>query len=332
MTEFDDISRDERFQRPDRTSRTEPSRPFRQSRGGAFGWFGRTVVVLLILGGIFFFLMLASIAGMIGRLGQPTQTGPYLVQLDVNGPIYESETLLGILADLREDKECKGVLLRVESPGGAVGSSQEIYASLNTLKEQGIPLVVSLGNVAASGGYYVALAGEKIFANPGTVTGSIGVIFQFPEVEKLMEKAGVSLQTVKSGALKDVGNPARKATPEELQYLQTVIDDTYEQFLGDVSAARGIAVDSLRAQADGRIFTGRQALAVGLVDTLGGLDDAKTWLITRAKVAKDTRWTREPRPRSRLDELLYPEAGSGLAGLLTGFRNRFNPGTFFLWP
>lgn len=329
MTDFEEQVRDERIQRPEHYSRSETAK---HSRGGAFGWFGRTIAILLILGGIFFFLMVASIAGMVGRLGEPMQTGPYLVQLDVNGPIYESETLLGILADLRNDRECKGVLLRVESPGGAVGSSQEIYTSLNALKEQGIPLVVSLGNVAASGGYYVALAGEKIFANPGTVTGSIGVIFQFPEVEKLMEKAGVSLQTVKSGALKDVGNPARKATPEELQYLQTVIDDTYDQFLGDVSTARGIAVDSLRAQADGRIFTGRQALAVGLVDTLGGLDDAKAWLIARADVPTDTRWTREPRPRSRLDELLYPEAGSGLAGLLTGFRNRFNPGTFFLWP
>jgi len=321
MTAFEDHTRDDRS-----------PRSARETRGGALGWFGRTIVLLLILGGIFFFLMVASVAGMIGRLGQPAESGPYLVQLDVNGPIYESETLLGILADLREDADCKGVLLRVESPGGAVGSSQEIYASLNALKAQGIPLVVSLGNVAASGGYYVALAGEKIFANPGTVTGSIGVIFQFPEVEKLMEKAGVSLQTVKSGALKDVGNPARKATPEELKYLQTVIDDTYDQFLGDVSAARGIAPDSLRAQADGRIFTGRQALAVGLVDTLGGLDDAKAWLVARADVPEDTRWTREPRPRSRLDELLYPEAGGGLAGLLTGFRNRFNPGTFFLWP
>jgi protease-4 len=326
MSDLDARIHDDRFEQPD--GRRAPLR----ARGGGVGWFGRTVLLLLIVGGIFFFVMIASIAGMIGRIGQPAQTGPYLVQLDVNGPIYESETMLGILRELREDKECKGVLLRVESPGGAVGSSQEILAGLNALKAQGVPVVVSLGNVAASGGYYVALAGEKIFANPGTVTGSIGVIFQFPEVEKLMEKAGVSLQTVKSGALKDVGNPARKATAEELQYLQTVIDDTYEQFLGDVSAARDIPVDSLRRNADGRIFTGRQALGVGLVDTLGGLDDAKAWLIARAKVAQDIRWTREPRPRSRLDELLYPEAGSGLAGLITGFRNRFNPGTFFMWP
>jgi protease-4 len=140
------------------------------------------------------------------------------------------------------------------------------------------------------------------------------------------------MQTVKSGALKDVGNPARKATPAELVYLQTVIDDTYDQFLGDVSEARGIHPDSLRARADGRIFTGRQALAAGLVDTLGGLDEAKAWLTTRAEVADDIRWTREPRPRSRLEEILYPEAGDGLSGLLSGLRNRLNPGTFFLWP
>jgi len=302
------------------------------------GWFGKTVVLVLLAFGLFFFLMVASIAGMIGRLTVPVDTGPHLVQLDINGPIYESEAVLEIVRDLRADKDCKGVLVRVESPGGAVGSSQEILAALRGLKEQGIPLVVSFGNIAASGGYYIALAGEKIFANPGTVTGSIGVIFQFPEIEKLMDKAGVSLQTVKSGALKDVGNLSRKATPQEMAYLQTVIDDTYDQFLDDVSAARGIEKDSLRRHADGRIFTGRQALAAGLVDTLGGLDDAKAWLIARADVAEDIKWFREPRPRSRLEELMYPEAGtassglSELASLVAGVKNRLNPGTFFLWP
>src|SRR5690606_30284723 len=129
------------------------------------------------------------------------------------------------------------------------------------LRDADIPLAVSFGNIAASGGYYVSLAGERIFANPGTLTGSIGVIFQFPEAERLLDKAGVSLQTVKSGALKDVGSPARKPTPEELGYLQNVIDDTYEKFLADVAAARGIAPDSLRTIADGRVMTGRQALA-----------------------------------------------------------------------
>lgn len=316
----------------DRERDLRPEVRIEARRPGALGWFGRVVLILLILGGIFFFLMVSSIAGMLGRFSAPVPTGPYLLQLDVTGPIYESESILDILRRVRDDEDCKGILLRVESPGGAVGSSQELHASLKALRESDMPLAVSLGNVAASGGYYVALAGERIFANPGTVTGSIGVIFQFPEVERLLDKAGVSLQTVKSGDLKDVGNPARKATPQEMAYLQTVIDDTHEQFLEDVSAGRGISVDSLRAQADGRIFTGRQALAAGLVDTLGGLDDARAWLIARADVADDIRWTREPRPRSRLEELLYPEAGEGLGGFLNGLRRRLNPGTFFLWP
>jgi protease-4 len=150
-----------------------------------------------------------------------------------------------------------------------------------------------------------------------------------------MEKAGVSLQTVKSGALKDVGNPARKATPDELKYLQFVIDDTYDQFLGDVAAARGMDPDSLRLVADGRIFTGRQALAAGLVDTLGGLNEARAWLVARAGVPDDIKWTVEPRPRSRLEQILSPEAGAavgGLGGWLTGMRNRLNPGTFYMWP
>jgi protease-4 len=315
---------------------SNPSQETRREK--RFSLFGKTVLVLILLGGIFFFLMVASIAGMIGRIGDGIDdrtSGPHLVLLKVEGPIYNSEPVLEILHRLREDKECKGVLLRVESPGGAVGSSQEIFQSLQALRARGIPLAVSFGNIAASGGYYISLAGEKIFANPGTLTGSIGVIFQFPEVEKLLEKAGVSLQTVKSGALKDVGNPARKATPEEILYLQHVIDDTYAQFLADVSAARGIPEDTLKVLADGRVFTGRQAYAAGLVDTLGGLDAARGWLIARADVPQDIRWTIEPKPRSRLDEILSPEAASALPGLnqwISGLRNRLNPGTFFLWP
>jgi protease-4 len=303
-----------------------------------FSLFGKTVLVLILLAGILFFLMVASVAGMIGRIGDDVEggaSGPHLVLLKVEGPIYNSEPILEILHRVRADKDCKGVLLRVESPGGAVGSSQEIFQSLQALRARGIPLAVSFGNIAASGGYYISLAGEKIFANPGTLTGSIGVIFQFPEVVKLMEKAGVSLQTVKSGALKDVGNPARKATPEEMLYLQHVIDDTYEQFIADVSAARGIPVDSVKPLADGRVFTGRQAYAAGLVDTLGGLDEARAWLIARAEVPEDIDWTTEPKPRSRFEEFLAPESRTGLSelnGWISGLRNRLNPGTFFLWP
>ena len=309
-----------------------PARDQGPRRPGLLGIFGRVVVVLLLAGALAFFLMIAAVAGLLSRFDEPATSGPHLVQLNIDGPLFDSEPVLGIIGRLRDDPRCEGVLLRIESPGGAVGSSQEILAALRGLRESGTPLAVSFGNIAASGGYYVSLAGERIFANPGTLTGSIGVIFQFPEAERLLDKAGLSLQTVKSGALKDVGSPARKPTAAELRYLQGVIDDTYEQFLADVSAARDIPEDSLREVADGRVMTGRQALAAGLVDTLGGLDAARGWLIARAGVPADVAWITEPKPRSRLEELLAPEAGEGLGGWLTEMRRRFNPGAFYLWP
>lgn len=298
---------------------------------------GTLLLALLLLLGFGFFLMVSSIAGAISRFAaeDAPARGPYLVQLRIEGPILSAEPVLAIVRRLRADADCKGVLVRIESPGGAVGASQELHAALSSLRAADKPVAVSFGNIAASGGYYAALAGEKIFANPGTLTGSIGVLFQFPEMEQLLGRAGVSLQTVKSGALKDVGSPARKPTADELRYLQHVIDDTHAQFVEDVAAARGLSLDSVRRLADGRVYTGRQALAAGLVDTLGGLQDARAWLVARAGVAEDIRWTREPRPRSRVEEFLSPEASSGLDGLpgwLGSLALRFNPGAFYLWP
>ncbi|HEX2612475.1 MAG TPA: signal peptide peptidase SppA [Fibrobacteria bacterium] len=304
----------------------EPRRP-----GSALSRFVKLIIVLVIAGGIALCLLLAAIVSAVGRYASSDEMGPHLVLLSIEGPIYDAGATLAILDRIREDDECKGVLLRVDSPGGAVGASQEIFASLKALRAAGKPLAVSFGNIAASGGYYVSLAGEKIFANPGTLTGSIGVIVQFPEVEELLKKAGVSLQTVKSGALKDVGSPARKATPDELAYLQGVIDDSHDQFVGDVAAARGLSPDSVRRLADGRVYTGRQARALGLVDTLGGLDAAQDWLEERTGL-KDAEWVTEPRPRSRLEEFLDPDAETGIPGLFTSLRNRLSPGTFFMWP
>lgn len=293
--------------------------------------FAKTLIVLLLVAGIAFFAMVAGIVGLIARTSEESEK-PHLVLLKIEGPIFDSEPWLSLIDRIADDETCRGVLVRIESPGGAVASSQELYHALKRLREKDMPVVVSLGNIAASGGYYAALAGEKIFSNPGTLTGSIGVIFQFPEVGELLDKAGISLQTVKSGALKDVGNPARKATAGELAYLQHVIDDTYAQFVEDVAASRGLALDTLRPLADGRVFTGRQALAAGLVDTLGGLNEAKDYLVARSASAEDVPWTIEPRPRSRVERLLDPEAKSELSELVSGVRERFSPGAFFLWP
>lgn len=300
--------------------------------GGCFTGFAKLVLVLLIAGGIAFFLMVAALASAASRFADGRVPGPHLVLLRVEGPIYDAAPLLAIIRKIRGDDDCKGVLVRVDSPGGAVGASQELLSALRALRASGKPVAVSFGNVAASGGYYVALAGEKLFANPGTLTGSIGVLLQFPELERLMEKAGISLQTVKSGALKDVGNPARKATRQELEYLQRVIDDTHAQFVEDVAQARDLPADSVRRLADGRVFTGRQALEAGLVDTLGSLDDARLWLEARAELSGDAEWVVLPRPRNRLEQFLDPDAESGVSGWVAGLRNRLSPGTFFMWP
>ena len=297
--------------------------------------FSRVLILLAFVAALVFFSMIKSIAEMVGRLsdGAVEEKRNHLTLLRIEGPIFDATSTLAILHRIATDEHCKGLLLRVDSPGGAVGASQEIYSALKRLREKGLPLVVSFGNIAASGGYYVSLAGEKIFSNPGTLTGSIGVILQFPEAEKLLEKIGVSLQTVKSGALKDVGSPGRKPTPMELKYLQGVIDDTYAQFLDDVSANRHLALDSIRPIADGRVMTGRQALRKGLVDTLGGLDDAKRYLIARAKVSEEIPWTQEPKPKSRVERLLNPESESSIfLHWISGVKEELKPGAFFLWP
>lgn len=192
--------------------------------------------------------------------------------------IYSSEDYVKQLQELRKDKSVAGVLVRVNSPGGGVAPSQEIFEEITRFKNEEKPLVVSMGNVAASGGYYISSPAIKIFANPGTITGSIGVIFQFPHYYNLLNKIGIKMTTIKAGKLKDVGNPNRDLTEKEIEFLQKLLDNTHEQFINDVSFAREIDIEELRKLADGRIFTGEQAFEAGLIDSLGGYSDALSYL------------------------------------------------------
>jgi protease IV len=167
----------------------------------------------------------------------------------------------------------KAVVIQVNSPGGSVAASQEVFDAIKRLKAEK-PVVVSMASVAASGGYYISCAASKIVANPGTLTGSIGVIFEFNTYKGLMEKVGVNLEVVKSGELKDVGNYSRSMTENEQKMLHSVVMDSYEQFVGVVVEGRGLPVDSVHGFANGSVFTGLQAYKMGLVDTLGGLHEA----------------------------------------------------------
>ncbi|MDY0190374.1 MAG: signal peptide peptidase SppA [Desulfuromonas sp.] len=193
--------------------------------------------------------------------------------VDIKGAINESRSIIDDLQDFSENDSIKAIVLRVNSPGGGVGPSQEIHDEIDKIVKIK-PVIVSMGSVAASGGYYVSAPATEIYANPGTITGSIGVIMEFTNVLQLMDKIGLKSSVVKSGIHKDIGSAMRDMTPEERQLLQSLIDDVYSQFVEAVSSGRHLPEDEVRQLADGRIFTGRQALKLGLVDKLGGLQAA----------------------------------------------------------
>lgn len=216
--------------------------------------------------------------------------------VEVFGPIYqrssrsvwiigETRNIANQIRKLADKKEVKAVLLDINSPGGTVSSIQDIYATiLRVKKKTKKPFVARIGDVAASGGYYIAAACDKIISNPGSITGSIGVIFQAANYEGLMKKIGLEAETIKSGKYKDIGSPVREMTSDERELLQKMIDDAYAQFLDAVSKGRNIPGEKLKNDiADGRIYTGRQAMEVGLVDEMG---DFQVALNAAGKMAK----------------------------------------------
>jgi protease-4 len=228
--------------------------------------------LLLLLAG--FFLVLIAVSALVTlALRDGVSLGDKVALVRVEGPILDARSTVKALKEHAGDPSVKAIVLRVDSPGGAVAPSQEIYAEVLRAKERK-RVIASMGAVAASGGYYVSAPADRIMANPGTITGSIGVIMELPNVEGLMRKVGISTRVIKSGRHKDTGSPFRELDEEERQLLQGVIDDVYEQFIEDVSVSRGMPLDDVRRLADGRILTGRQALGLGLVDELGGLEDA----------------------------------------------------------
>ncbi len=185
-----------------------------------------------------------------------------------------SERIIKQLKKIEEDRSVKAVVLRINSPGGTVAAVEEIYAEVMKVRAAHKPVVASFSDIAASGGYYVATAADKIVANPGTLTGSIGVIMEMGNFTGLMQKFGVKFETIKSGRYKDIGSFSREMTPEEKVILQNVINDAYERFLAAVITGRKLDPQKARELADGRIYTGAQALKEGLVDSLGSMDDA----------------------------------------------------------
>ena len=232
------------------------------------------VMALLIVGAIFlFFVVLALLLSHQPSRGARFALGDKVGVIEVIGVISSATKILEDLHDFREDSAIKAIVLRIDSPGGAVAPSQEIHDAVKKAAEVK-PVVVSMGSVAASGGYYIAVAGQQIVANPGTMTGSIGVLMEFANYEELLKKIGWQNIVVKSGRFKDIGSPNRPMSDADRQLLQTMIDDVQSQFVSAVAEGRNLSLEKVKEVADGRIMTGRQALVAGLVDKLGGLETA----------------------------------------------------------
>jgi len=223
--------------------------------------------------GIVLALLIIGVSLLLTLGGRTPMLGEKVGLVRVEGVILDARTIVKKLKKYRKSASVKAVVLRVNSPGGGVAPAQEIYNEVKKLVAEK-PVVVSMGSLAASGGYYISVPANWIMANPGTMTGSIGVIMEIPNIAGLMEKIGIDNQVVKSGERKDIASMFRSLEPGEREILQEVLDDVHEQFIEAVSAGRGIDVDTVRPMADGRIFTGRQAKNLGLIDELGDLEDA----------------------------------------------------------
>lgn len=232
----------------------------------------------------------------------------------LTGAIENIDAIGPWLDEIHADPYIAAVLLRIDSPGGAVTASQELYDKVRRIAEFK-PVVVSMGDVAASGGYYVALGASAIVANASTITGSIGVKMVLPNFSELMDKIGISEVALTSGVMKDAGSPFRDLSKEERAYFESIVMDLYDQFVADVSASRGLPVDYVENLADGRAYTGRQALDLGLVDFLGSINDAIDILCDITGIDEPL-YVEQPEPEaSLLDMLLTRLTGSARISL-----------------
>lgn len=263
-------------------------------------------VVLIILGVaiLFFGTLMAVVLSLSGR-GPALSFTNKIGVVPINGIIRDADTIIEQIIAFRNDKQIKAIILRIDSPGGGVGPSQEIYTETRrTSRTKNV--VASLGSVAASGGYYVASAADSIVANPGTLTGSIGVLMEFVRVEELLKKIGIEMRVIKSGEFKDIGSPNRKMTHEEKEMLLTLLEDIRNQFVTAVSQGRNLPEDKVLELADGRIFSGKQAKGLGLVDSLGNFRDAVSVAKRLAHIKGEVKLVYpEKRRRSFLWDLLF---------------------------
>lgn len=264
------------------------------------------------------------------------KTKKQIARIEITGAIA-SETRKQVLKALKtvEEKKFPALLLRIDSPGGTVADSQEIFAALQRLQqEKDVKVVASFGNISASGGVYIGVGAKHIVSNPGTITGSIGVILRGNNLERLLDKVGVSFKVVKSGPYKDILAFDRETTTEEVQILQQLIDVSYGQFVSTVAKGRGLDEETVRTFADGRVFTGEQALELGLVDRLGTEEDARRWAAELAGLDPNkTEYFNIEEPKPFINRLIpgRSQANFGIAGAIDAVQFELATNGLPLW-
>lgn len=255
-----------------------------------------------------------------------------LALVTVAGPIADPSSTLAWLRRVDANAVVKGLLVRIDSPGGGAAASQEIYQAIERLAKK-MPVAVSMGSTAASGGLMVAMAGHRVFANPSTVTGSIGVRMDIPQIQDLMGKLGIGQETLVTAPFKDAASYRKPLTPEDRAYLQGVIMDMHRQFVGIVAKGRKMTYEQAEKLANGKIFTGQQAMSLGLVDEMGGYDSALFWLAAQTGIPANRKMFVKPKASGGLTENLLnlflgnDEESSKLAGAIR--EKLFMPAFYF---
>lgn len=270
------------------------------------------VLVILGIGIIFLGAVMYFVSGFLSssyssRIGFSNKIGV----IKITGEISDSSTILQQLIEFRKNKNIRAIILRIDSPGGGVGASQEIYREVTKITKTK-KVIVSMGDTAASGGYYIASAGDRIVANPGTITGSIGVIMSFYRIDELSKKIGLALEVVKSGEFKDTGSSFRQLTDRERELMNVVVLNIQEQFIKAVSEGRKIPVEKVREIADGRIFSGETAKELGLVDQLGNFQDAVDLAAVMSGIEGEPALVYPKETRLRLWDMIFESAGQAI--------------------
>ncbi|MBD3287382.1 signal peptide peptidase SppA [candidate division KSB1 bacterium] len=271
------------------------------------------VIGIIILASILFFIFAVSLflSSLTSRGDyELTSGGEKIALVEVTGVIYTARDIVRQLDRYNRDKSIKGIVLRIDSPGGGIAASQEIYEKVKSVRDSGKVVIASMGGVAASGGYYVACGADTIMANPGTTTGSIGVIAELPNTQELMDKIGIKFEVIKSGEYKDIGSPHRELSKDERRLMQNLIDNAYQQFVDVITTETGLSRRQVLKYADGRVFTGQQALEYGFIDTLGTYEDAVNLAADAGGISGRPRTVKERERRITIFDLLFQDVRS----------------------